>query len=106
VSPTPAEREELAAQAKLTAKQIADIDKKLDTLDAESSHGPWTRRTLELISQQPGVVSGVLQRQVRGERFEFPHLVRKLRDLGLIYSLDVGYSVSPRGRAYLRSRSG
>jgi hypothetical protein len=105
VSPTPAEREKLAEQARLTAKQIADIDKKLDKLDEESSHGPWTRRTLQLIAEQPGVVSGVLSRQMHGERFEFPHLVRKLRDLGLIYSLDVGFSVSPRGRAYLKSRN-
>jgi len=107
VSPTPAEREALAAQATLTDKQIAVIDKKLDGLDASASSGPWTRRALQLIAEQPGIVSAVLSRQVRGERYEFKGLVLELRNLGLIYTLDVGFSVSPRGRAYLKSqRSG
>jgi len=104
LSPTPAEREKLAAQATLTGKQIADIDKKLDKLDTSSSNGPWTRRALELIGEQPGIVSSVLSRQVKGERYEFKGLVLELRNLGLIYTLDVGFSLSPRGRAYQKSR--
>ena len=106
MAPTPAEREKLAAQAKLTDKQIQDMDKRLDRMDASSPQGPWTRRTLQLIAEQPGVVSTVLSRQMNRERYEFKGLVRKLRDLGLTYSLEVGYCLSPRGRAYLKSRSG
>lgn len=100
--PTPAEREKLAAQAKLTAKQITAIDKKLDRLDASK---PWTRRTLQLIQEQPGVVSTVLSRQMGRERYEFKGLVRDLRDTGLIYNLDVGYALSPRGRAYMKAQT-
>jgi IS30 family transposase len=103
MSPTPAERERLAAQGKLTQRQVDAISKRLDAMDTRSKEGPWTRRTLELISQQPGVVSTVLARQMRRERLSFKGDVRKLRDLGLTYSLEVGYSLSPRGRAYLRS---
>jgi hypothetical protein len=103
VSPTPAEREKLAAQSKLTDKQIAEIDKKLDRMDGEK---PWTRRTLQLIQEQPGVVSTVLSRQMQRERYEFKGLVRRLRDLGLTYSLEVGYCLSPRGRAYMKHASG
>ena len=104
MSPTPAEREKLAAQATLTEKQIAAIDKKLDALDKAASRGAWTRRALQFIAEQPGIVSSVLSRQVNGERFEFKGLVLELRNLGLIYTLDVGFSLSPRGRAYMKAQ--
>ena len=103
MSPTPAERERLAAQAKLTETQVAAIKKQLDRMDAASKEGPWTRRTLQLIAEQPGVVSTVLARQMKRERYVFKALVRRLKDLGLTYSLDVGYCLSPRGRAYLKA---
>jgi hypothetical protein len=103
VSPTPAERERLAARAKLTAAQVAAISKRLDQWDAKSEQGPWTRRTLELIQQQPGVVSTVLAKQMKRERLVFKGLVYKLEDLGLTYSLEVGYSLSPCGRAYMKA---
>src|ERR1043166_7347245 len=103
MSPTPVERERLAARSKLTAAQVAAITKRLEKWDAASDEGPWTRRTLELIQQQPGVVSTVLARQMKRERLFFKGQVRKLRDLGLTYSLEVGYSLSPRGRAYLKA---
>ena len=102
MSPTPAEREKVAAQAKLTDKQIADITKRLDGMDDRD--GPWTRRTLQLIAEQPGVVSTVLSRQMNRERYAFKALVRKLKDMGLTYSLDVGYCLSPRGRAYMKAQ--
>jgi len=105
MSPTPAERERLAAQSKLTAKQVASITKRLDTMDSAAKEGAWTRRTLELIGQQPGVVSTVLARQMRRERLSYKGLVRELRDIGLTYSLEVGWSLSPRGRAYLKAVS-
>jgi hypothetical protein len=103
VSPTPAERERLAAQSHLTRKQIGAITKRLDKLDAQSDVGPWTRRTLELIAQQPGVVSSVLAKQVRRDRYTFKALILELRDLGLTFALDVGWCLSPRGRAYLKA---
>jgi len=98
----PADWERLAENNKLTAKQVEALTKKLDRMDAESKVGPWTRRTLQLISEQPGVVSTVLARQMGFERYAFKSLVYKLKRLSLTYSLDVGYSISPRGRAYLR----
>jgi len=103
MTPTPADRERLASQSKLTPKQVEAITKRLDEMDARSKEGPWTRRTLELISQQPGVVSTVLARQMQRERLFFKGQVRSLRDLGLTYSLEVGYSLSPRGRAYMKA---
>jgi hypothetical protein len=103
VSPSrAADWERLAEQSQLTEKDVADISKRLDKMDESSDVGPWTRRTLELIAGQPGVVSTVLARQMQFDRYEFKKLVYKLKQLGLTYSLDIGYSISPRGRAYLR----
>lgn len=98
----PADWARLAEQAKLTDKDIADITRRLDRMDHDSNVGAWTRRTLQLIAEQPGVVSTVLARQVGIERYAFKALVYKLKRLSLTYSLEVGYSISPRGRAYLR----
>ena len=75
-------------------------------MDETSKLGPWTRRTLQLISEQPGVVSTVLARQMGFERYAFKALVYGLKRLGLTYSLDVGYSITPRGRAFLRVSAG
>jgi hypothetical protein len=104
VSPSrPADWARLAEQTGLTDKDVTDITKKLDRMDAGSKVGPWTRRTLQLISEQPGVVSTVLARQMGVERYAYKALVYKLKRLGLTYSLEVGYSITPRGRAYLRT---
>jgi hypothetical protein len=48
----------------------------------------------------------VLARQMNIERYEYKAMIYKLKRLSLTYSLDVGYSISPRGRAYLRLTSG
>ena len=54
--------------ADLTADDVADLDKRLDRLDAASAVGAWTRPTLELIATQPGVVSTLLAEQLGRER--------------------------------------
>ena len=98
----PADVDKLALDNQLEAKDVEDITKKLSRMDASSKAGPWTVKTLRLISEQPGVVSTVLSRQMGMERYAYKALIRKLKGLGLTYSLEVGYSITPRGRAYLR----
>ena len=98
----PADIEKLALDNQLTEKDVASISKKLQTMDAGSKHGPWTLKTLRLISEQPGVVSTLLSRQIGIERYAYKALIRRLKGLGLTYSLEVGYAITPRGRAYLR----
>ena len=67
--------------------------------------GPWTRPTLALIATQPGVVSTSLAEILGRERFALKSDIRKLKRLGLTLSLDVGYELSRRGRAYLDATS-
>jgi len=50
---------------------------------------------------QPGIVSRVLARQAATEVPLFKRRVRQLKELGLTESLEVGYRLSPRGRAVL-----
>ena len=91
-------RVEPVAKAALSNEETT---KRLDRLDAASTHGPWTRTTLALIRDHPGLVSTRLAELVDRERFAFKADVRKLKALGLTESLEVGYRLSPRGRAYL-----
>lgn len=62
---------------------------------------PWTTRYLELIADRPGTVSRVLARRVDADVPPFKRRVRQLKELGLTESLEVGYRLSPRGRAVL-----
>jgi DNA-binding MarR family transcriptional regulator len=70
-------------------------------MDAASKRGPWTRDVLEQIARQPGVVSTVLAGEMDWDRADFKAHVRRLKELGLTISLEVGYRISPRGAAYL-----
>ena len=83
--------------------EIGELDTILATLaktDAASG-APWTTRYLELIAGQPAVVSRVLARQVDVDVPLFKRRVRQFKELGLTESLEVGYRLSPRGRAVL-----
>jgi hypothetical protein len=64
---------------------------------------PWTHSTLRQIQRLPGVVSTELAAEVGQERRAYKLRVRRLKALGLTESLERGYRLSPRGRAYLES---
>jgi hypothetical protein len=83
-------------------EKYARIEASLERMDRSASVGPWTRQTLHLIAAHPGVVSTVLARRLKMERQEFKRNVRKLKELGLTVSLDVGYRLSPLGEAFFQ----
>jgi len=87
----------------LTDDDLAALKTRLDRLDARSPSGPWTRTTLRLIEKYPGVVSTALARHAKQDRPAFKINVLKLKEMGLTESLDIGYRLSPRGEALLRS---
>ena len=97
----PDPRAALAASQELSDADRADLDERLARLDAASSHGPWTAETLRLIGERPAVRAGDLADAVGRDRLPFKADVRKLKNLGLTVSLDVGYRLRPRGEAYL-----
>ena len=87
--------------ATLDPEKLAKLEGRLARMDKSSSTGAWTRKTLELIESHPGVVSTVLARRMKMERPDFKISVRKLKALGLTESLEVGYRLSPLGKAFL-----
>lgn len=88
-------------QSKPHEAEVVEIERRLARLDRLSRHGPWTREVLQAIAEQPGVRAADLARQFGRERLPFKADVRKLKELGLTESLEVGYRLSPRGGAVL-----
>lgn len=101
----PDPRDELASTASLTEADVEAIRRRLARLDAASKRGPWTADVLGQIASQPAVSSAVLAADLDWDRPDYKLHVRRLKALGLTISLDVGYRLSPRGRAYLDSMS-
>ena len=85
----------------LAPEEVAVLVDRLDRLDRASPHGPWTRATLRLIGQRPGVVSTDLAAELGRDRAAFKVDVRKLKGLGLTYSLERGYRITPKGEVVL-----
>jgi hypothetical protein len=98
----PDPRDELAATAELTASELAALTARLARMDAADPHGAWTTAVLAQIADHPATVSTVLADAIGWERPDFKLRVRRLKQLGLTISLDIGYRLSPRGEAYLR----
>jgi len=93
-------RVELRERSELTEEDRRAIDHRLDRLDAARGT-PWTREVLALIAARPAERAPDLAASLGRETQPFKIDVRKLKELGLTRSLEVGYEISPRGRAYL-----
>jgi hypothetical protein len=96
----PDPRVELRSRAELTGEERSAIAERLARLDRASRSGPWTATVLDLIAGHPGVRAPDLAAGLGRETAPFKRDVRKLKELGLTESLEVGYRLSPRGEAY------
>jgi len=91
----------IALRARLPDRaEVEAIVARLARMDSGSTT-PWTTQYLKLIAGQPGVVSRVLAPPVDSEVPPFKRRIRQLKELGLTESLEIGYRLSPRGRAVL-----
>lgn len=97
----PDPRDVLAASAALSGDELAKLTTRLARMDASDARGPWTTAILRQIADHPGTVSTVLAEALGWPRPDFKQHVRRLKELGLTISLEVGYRLSPRGEAYL-----
>ena len=98
----PDPRDVLAADADMSVDDLARLTARMARMDASDSRGPWTTAILTQIADHPATVSTVLAEALGWPRPDFKLHVRRLKELGLTISLDVGYRLSPRGEAYLR----
>ncbi len=92
------DRVPLALETDLSPADVADITRRLKRFDTPTR---WSRKTLALIEAHPRVAASQLAKLVKRETAPFKADVVKLKKLGLTQSFEVGYEVSPRGRAYL-----
>jgi hypothetical protein len=97
----PDPRVALRARAEVTDDEWEAIGTRLARLDRASPHGPWTTTVLRLISERPAVRAPDLAASLGRETQPFKTDVRKLKEMGLTESLEVGYRLSPRGRTVL-----
>jgi len=91
----------LREQGHLSAAEMADVAQRLQRFDDRSTRGPWTKRFLTLIADQPHTRAPDLAASIGWETKVFKDHVRKLKGLGLTISHSPGYELSPRGEAVL-----
>jgi hypothetical protein len=90
----------LRRTTRLTSDALATIERRLTRMDGGTA-GPWTRPVLRLIADRPGIRAADLATTLGMPTPDFKVRVRRLKELGLTESLEVGYRLSPRGRAVL-----
>lgn len=89
-----------------SAVEIAELVPRLEAMDRRSKTGAWTLATLRAIDARPGVLAAKLARSLGRPRDELKRDVRKLKNLGLTFSLEVGYRLTPKGEALLSAMNG
>ena len=93
------------ATGAVSAEELAELVRRLEAMDRRSRVGAWTLATLRAIQARPGVLAARLASSLERPRDEFKRDVRKLKALGLTFSLEIGYRLTPKGEALLASLS-
>ena len=95
------DRVTIALEDDLTGDDVAMIRDMLARMDRVT---PWTKKTLALIGKHPRTAASKLAVKLARPTLELKTDIRKLKRLGLTQSFEVGYEISPRGRAYLAAK--
>lgn len=90
----------LRSQTSLSDEELKKLQAKLERLD--KTNGPWVMKTLKLIETHPQRRAGDLADMIGQERMDFKLNVRKLKNLGLTISHEIGYSISPLGNVIIK----
>ena len=94
------ERVAKRAAAELSEAEWHDIEARFARW--EKSAPGYFPAILRLIGERPAVSAATLAAALDVEKLKFKQDVRKLKELGLTESLDVGYRLSPRGEAVVK----
>ena len=94
------ERALLAADGALSDEDRATIASGLARMDG-GGRGAWTMELLRTIAEHEGTRAADLAERFERELVRFKADVRRLKALGLTESLEFGYRLSPRGRAFV-----
>jgi predicted transcriptional regulator len=88
----------------LSHADIAGLAGRLERWDKAARYTGYHRKILQLIADHPGMAAADLAAQLNVEKLTFKRDVRKLKEVGLTISLDIGYRLSPRGQSFLDGR--
>ena len=91
------------ATGAVSAEELAELVRRLEAMDRRSRIGAWTLATLRAIEARPGVLAARLASSLGRPRDEFKRDVRKLKNLGLTLSLEIGYRLTPKGEALVKA---
>ena len=92
----------LRSRTALTEKDFEALKKKLERLDHYSKEGSWTIAVLTMIKNNPKLRAVDLAAMMGKEKDPLKINIRKLKNLGLTISHEVGYTLSPLGEHLLR----
>jgi hypothetical protein len=81
---------------------VEQVLARLERMDSLSRRAPWTTAILELVAAHPRTAASKLAPRMKRETRAFKADVRKLKELGLTESHELGYSLSPRGEKVLK----
>ncbi|NOT77158.1 MAG: hypothetical protein HOP08_19715 [Cyclobacteriaceae bacterium] len=88
-------RLELRERTDLSESELQKMLGQLERLD--KTRGPWVLKVMKLIKRYPERRAGDLADIIQMDKFDFKINVRKLKNLGLTVSHEIGYSISPLG---------
>lgn len=95
-------RIKLRNQTELSEQQFADLKVRLERLDRYSKQGFWTEKILLTIKDSPNLHAIGIATLTGFEKEWLKLNIRKLKNLGLTISHNVGYELSPLGKEYLK----
>lgn len=87
-------------------EDLEKILRRLERLDHHGKEGGWTLTVLKLIKDNPRTRAADLADMMHQEKDALKINIRKLKNLGLTISHEVGYSLSPLGELVLKKVSG
>lgn len=91
----------LRTASKISAHERQAIQDRFRRWDRAARHEGYHLHVLSLIAENPATAAAELAAKLDMEKLSFKRDVRKLKELGLTESLDVGYRLSPRGHSFL-----
>jgi len=94
-------RLELREKTDLSDPELQKLKTKLARLD--KTRGPWVLKVMKLIKRYPERRAGDLAEIMQMDKLDFKVNVRKLKNLGLTISHEIGYSLSPLGEIVMET---
>jgi hypothetical protein len=98
----PDPRISLREQSNLSDEDVNNIRTRLQRMDERSKYGKWTMPVLFLIKENPKMRAQFFADKMNVEKNWLKSNIRKLKNMGLTMSHEIGYTLSPRGESYFQ----